>query len=121
MLNEQVLQSIECAIAHKCLKDADGLKRCAQCEIGHPFVAYEPKTLECGHHVCEECKEGNENFLRCKICDKNVKINAGNGFAADSLFQVLSNDLAKQLKEKYSTAIHLYEGISSLISLIINY
>ena len=49
--------------------------------------------------------------MRCKICDKSVKLIAGKGFAAASLFQVLSNDLAKELKDKYAAAIHLYKGI----------
>ena len=111
MLNQEILQSIECAIAHTCPKDADGSKRCAQCEIGYSFIAYEPKTLNCGHVICAECKNETEQCLRCKICDKSVKLIAGKGFAAASLFQVLSNDLAKELKDKYAAAIHLYRGI----------
>ena len=53
MLNPQILQSIECAIAHKCLTDEDQAIKCAHCEIGYSFIACKPIVLECGHHVCE--------------------------------------------------------------------
>ena len=111
MLDEQILKSIECAIAHKCPKDADDSKRCAHCEIGHSFIACEPITLECGHHICKECDKDIENgSLKCKFCAKSVKLFGGPGIAADSLFQVLANDLTKELRVKYSTAMHLYDS-----------
>ena len=111
MLSQQILQSIECAIAHKCPKDADGSKRCAQCEIGYSFVACEPITLECGHHICKECdKETQNGSLKCKFCAKFVKLNGARGIAADSLFQFITDKLAKELKKKYATAIKLLEG-----------
>ena len=111
MLNEQILKSIECAIAHKCLKDTDKSKRCAHCEVGHSFIACEPIKLECGHHVCKQCDKQIENgSLKCKFCDKGVKLIGGSGIAADNLFQLFANDLTKELRDKYSTAIDLYNG-----------
>ena len=111
-MNTQILQSIECAIAHKCPKDADETKRCAHCEIGYSFVACEPITLECGHHICKQCDtEAQNGSINCKICAKSVKLFGGAGVAANSLFKLLANDLAKELKEKYATAIDIYDGI----------
>ena len=105
------MKSIECAIAHTCPKDADGTKRCAQCEINYSFIACEPIVLDCGHHVCKECDQSNENgILKCKICAKSVKIFGGPGVAADTLFQVFANSLAKELRDKYSIALNLYDG-----------
>ena len=110
-MNTQVLQSIEFAIAHKCPKNADETKRCAQCEIGYSFVACEPITLECGHHICKQCDEEAQNgSLKCKFCQKSVRLIGGSGVAADSVFKLLANDLAKELKEKYAAAIDIYEG-----------
>jgi hypothetical protein len=118
MLNQQILQSIECAIAHKCPNEADGTKRCAQCEIGYSFVACEPITLDCGHHICRECGSDFENgILKCKICAKNVKLIGTPGVAADSVFELVKISLAKELKEKYAAAFKIYEG-KILIELI---
>ena len=49
-------------------------------------------------------------MLKCKICAQEVKLATRKGLAADSLFEILNIDLAKELKEKYATAINLYEG-----------
>lgn len=46
----EILPSIECAIPHRCSKGK--CSNCAQCEIGYLFIANEPTSLECGHHVC---------------------------------------------------------------------
>ena len=111
-MNTQILQSIECAIAHKCPKDADETKRCAHCEIGYSFVACKPIILECAHHICTVCDKEAQNWsLKCNFCAKSVKLIGGAGIAADSLFQVFAIDLAKVLKEKYATAIGIYDGI----------
>ena len=108
MLSQQILQSNECAIAHKCPKDADGSKRCAQCEIGYSFVACEPITLECGHHICKACDKNITNGrVNCKYCAKIVKLLGGRGMAADSVFQLIADKLATELKNKYATAINL--------------
>jgi hypothetical protein len=105
------MKSIECAIAHKCPKDADRAKRCAQCEINYSFIACEPMVLDCGHHVCKECDEIIEKGnLKCKYCEKNVKLTGSTGVAADSMFQFVSIDVAKHLKEKFATGLDIYEG-----------
>ena len=75
------------------------------------FVACEPITHECGHHVCKECDKNIENgSLRCKFCAKSVKLIGGPGIAADTIFEVFANDLTKELRDKYSIAIDLYDG-----------
>ena len=73
MLYEQLFNNIECAIAHKCTKKEDNSNRCAQCEIGYRFIAFEPVALACGHYVCNECiqKLQQESNL-CKFCIKNM-------------------------------------------------
>jgi hypothetical protein len=109
MLNQKILQSIECAIAHKCPKEES--RRCAQCEIGYSFVACEPMTLECGHHICKGCnKKAANGSLKCKFCAKSVQLTASKGIAAESLFECLTNDLVRELREKYATAIDIYDG-----------
>ena len=113
MVNKQILQSIEGAIAHKCPKDEHQAIKCAHCEIGYSFIACKPVVLDCGHQVCKECDKSIENgcnFLTCKFCAKKIKTTGGQCIAADSLFQAFSNHLAKELKEKYKKAINLYEG-----------
>jgi hypothetical protein len=111
MLNQEIMQSIECAFAHKCPKDADETKRCAECEIGYSFVACEPIILDCGHHICKLCdKEAQNGSLKCKFCAKSVKVIGVSGIAADSFFQVFANNLAKELRDKYEAAIDIYDG-----------
>jgi hypothetical protein len=98
MLNMQILQSIECAAVHKWSKLADGTKWCAKCKIGYKMIACEPLTLACGHHVCKECGIVIRNrILKCRFCARKVELTGGRGTAADSLFQFVANDLAKQL------------------------
>ena len=112
MINQQILQSIECAIQHRCPKDTDRSKRCVECEIGYTFVACEPIVIECGHHVCKECDKNMENrSLRCKFCAKDAKATGAVGVAANTFFQVFANDLAQELKEKYTRAIDLFKSI----------
>ena len=68
MLNQQIYQSIECAIAHKCAKDANEPKRCAHCEIGYKFIVMEPESLKCGHNICKECESKAQNkSIKCKL------------------------------------------------------
>ena len=56
-------------------------------------------------------KEIENGCLTCRFCDKKVKITGYQGKAADSFIQVFATNLAKELKEKYATAINLYEGV----------
>lgn len=113
MQNQEIIKSIECDVPHKCSKNAKDLtKKCAQCEIGYSFVACEPRTLECGHLVCLECKSKVEKgSLKCKICGVDAKYTEVQGISAHTLFQVFLNDFTKELKDKYKAALQLYDGI----------
>ena len=74
MLNQRILNNIECAIPHKCAKDNNESKRCAQCDIGYLFIACEPILLQCGHHICKSCEhEAKNGSLKCKICELEIK------------------------------------------------
>lgn len=111
MLSNNVLSSIECAISHTCLKGSNPSDKCVQCEIGYSFIADEPRVLECGHHICKECIAKTESGnINCKICSKIAKYYGANGVAADSLFQLFQNDLAKELRDKFEATIKLYDG-----------
>ena len=111
MIIQQVLKSIECAIAHRCPNDDVKGKRCAQCEIGYSFIACEPIVLDCGHHICRECDQSTENeTIVCQFCEKNVKLTGSTGVAAETVFQFVSLELAKQLKDKFATGLNIYDG-----------
>ena len=40
--------------------------------------------------------------LRCKFCAKDVKATGAVGVAANTIFQAFANDLATELKDKYT-------------------
>jgi hypothetical protein len=112
MQNRDKLKSVECAVAHKCAKNGDKTKRCAQCEIGYAFVVCDPRTLECGHLICFECKSKvEEGNLNCKICATNTKYTEAKGAAAETLIDLFLNDLTKELYDKYQEALNIYNGI----------
>jgi len=116
MLNQNLLKNIECVIPHKCAKDTDKSKRCAQCEIGYSFIACEPILLQCGHNICISCENKAKNgSFKCKICEHEIKSIDLKNNSAESLLDFLIDDLTKDLNDKYKKAFHLYK--SSLFNL----
>jgi hypothetical protein len=114
MLNQSVLNIIECAIPHSCAKLKDESKRCAQCEISRSFIACEPVLLKCGHHICQSCENKAKNgSLKCKICGLEIKSIDVKNNSAESLIEFLIDDLTKDLKDKYKKAFNLYAGLFS--------
>ena len=87
-MQNQVLKSIQCATSHNYAKEKDASKTCAQCDIGYTFIAREPMTIKCGHHVCKECEKRTSNWSNCKICGAKVELTGASGIAADALAQV---------------------------------
>lgn len=113
MLSVEILKCVECAIPHDCIKEIDPSKRCIQCEINYSFIALEPITLKCGHHICKECRaklDRNSSF-KCKICSSQISINDGVGTASEVLIQTFMKDLTRELKEKYVRTLNLYTGL----------
>jgi hypothetical protein len=113
MLNEHILQSIECAISHKCCK---GTTKCAECDIGYKFIACAPVPIQCGHHICKQCeaKTREASVIGCKFCRKKATCTGGLGVAAESLFQLLLKDLIGELRDKYEKTFQLLGRISFL-------
>lgn len=106
MLNEQILQSIECVIPHKCTAVLNG---CAQCAIDYKYIAHEPTTLQCGHHICSECKITHQKSqLNCKICGTEIKNLGVISSPAEAWITSMIKDLALVLNEKYTQAFDLY-------------
>ena len=106
MSNEQILQSIECAIPHKCAAESN---ECAQCQIGYSFG--EPTTLQCGHQICSECKiKNNKTKLKCKICGIVIKSLGVLSHPSEAWIQFTILDLSLELKEKYKIALKLYKS-----------
>jgi hypothetical protein len=112
MLNQKLYSHIECAVPHKCSKDAH--KKCIQCEIGYSFIACDPILLQCGHHVCKECTDKvNEASLTCRICSAELKRlgndvqNSSSGF----IIQMNLPLLGQQLRDKFQNALSIFESI----------
>ena len=69
MLNAEILKTIECAIPHNCAKGKNESHKCAHCEIGYEFIAMDPKSLQCGHNICNYCEtQVNKGSVKCKFC-----------------------------------------------------
>ena len=110
MLNEQILQNIECALAHDC---ATSSNKCAECDLGYKFIACEPIPLQCGHYICKKCEsKTKEGSINCKFCKKRAACTGGLGGAAEALFQFVQKELFGELRDKYEKALHLL-GASS--------
>jgi len=108
MINEQILQSIQCAIPHKCVAESN---KCAQCDIGYCFISCEPTTLQCGHQICSECKvKCRKRKLKCKICAIEMKSLDVISLPAEVWIQYTINDLTVELKEKYAKALKIYHS-----------
>lgn len=112
ILSQEVLNTIKCAIPHKCKKETNALKKCAHCEIGYNFIVNEPKTLKCSHHICKECESKVERgSIDCEMCEEKRDFIGANGAAADMLAQLYLNPLFDELKDKYKKAFDIYDGI----------
>ena len=113
MLNQEILSHIECAVPHKCPKEKDASKKCAQCEIGYSFIACDPILLQCGHHVCKECtNKVNEMSSKCKICSAELKMLANNVHNSSSAFIIQMNLplLGQQLRDKFQKTLSIFES-----------
>ena len=111
MISADILKSIECAIPHECSKLNEESLKCVYCEFGYAFIVHEPIVLQCGHHICKECVVKTEKAsLNCKICSQEIKCTTSAGTAAETLVQLFSKYLAKELKEKLLTCVDAYDG-----------
>lgn len=112
MLSSELLDNIKCAMSHACVKEDNGTsKSCAHCEIGYTFITREPIVLECGHHICKDCKEKSEkDAVKCNICGEQIKCTKTNGKASESLIKMLFKDLSSDLKEKFLKAVDKLNG-----------
>ena len=121
MLSNQIVKNIECAIGHKCAREANESAKCAQCALGYLFIACEPTTLKCGHHVCKECEpKVSTRSLNCKLCGDEMKSLERVNSSSEALVSLFINDLAKELKNKYNQALDLYQGALEEIYLFSN-
>lgn len=110
-MNKKVYDCIECALPHKCQKETDTGRKCAQCEIGYKFIAYEPMSLQCGHLVCNQCTDKIKNgAYKCKIClNEMVSFNVP-ASASDCLIELKMKQLTELLKEKYKQSLKILTG-----------
>lgn len=110
MIQTQILNGIQCAISHNCAKAKDATIECAHCEIDYKFIACEPMTLKCGHHVCKRCQDKLSPETKCMICGQEANSTVASGVAADVLLFTFINPLFLELREKYKKAFDLYSG-----------
>jgi hypothetical protein len=110
-LSKKLNESIECALPHKCSKEKSPNNKCAQCEIDYNFIAFEPQSLKCGHHVCIECTEKIKNgSFKCKICSNEMtNLNAAS-ISSDCLIDLSLKQLTDKLYEKYKFALSKFTG-----------
>lgn len=107
----QILPNIECAIGHKCAREANESAKCAHCAVGYLFIAHEPTSLKCGHHICKECSDKSKSgSLKCKLCSNAIECLGLVNQSSAALVAVFTKDLANELKEKFKMALDLYEG-----------
>jgi len=112
MLEKELIECIECAIPHRCLrKEGDSSKKCAYCEIDYTFIAAEPTLTNCAHQICQECVAKIENSsVKCKICNEELKsLNRVNKAAQLSVKSHLK-ELTASLHEKFISCTEFYKG-----------
>lgn len=106
MIQEHLLDCIECAIGHKCAKDES--RPCAYCEIGFHFIAENPIQLTCGHTICKRCSTEYDRKVECKTHgETSIGFEA---ISANELIKIKASDLFSTLKETFSRAIDLLQG-----------
>ena len=111
MVNESFYKTFECAIPHKCTTDTDSSKKCAYCDIGYCFIAFEPIILECKHHACKDCTKKIKNgSYTCKFCNALLKSTSVANPSSDFIVEGSLDIMSKELKEKYVTALDLYKS-----------
>lgn len=107
MLDKHTLSTIECAVSHECTK------KCAFCEIGYKFIAFNPMSLKCGHSICSECDieqfKGITGRIFCKFCQTSQPVVA-KGFATEIIIQTNLDLIIAELREKSKKAINIYKG-----------
>jgi hypothetical protein len=61
--------------------------------------------------MCKTCGNKAKNgSLKCKICELEIKRADVVSNTADTLIDLVIDDLSKDLKNKYRNAFHLYTG-----------
>lgn len=104
MLNEELIEMVQCAIDHDCAKNQS--KRCAICEIGFKAFAEEPLLLTCGHIICKKCKNGDK-----VNCSKHGEAIVGLEAKMNCHFiEMNKKQLFETTKEKYENAASLLKG-----------
>lgn len=110
-MNEKFYESVECALPHKCPKEKNAESKCAHCDVDYNFIACEPKSLQCGHHVCSECTEKIEKgSYKCKICSNEMINCNAPATASDFLIETSLKQLTGELKVKFNKALNLFTG-----------
>ena len=111
MLNAKILKTIECAIPHNCAKGNNESNKCAHCEIGYEFIAMDPKSLKCGHNICNDCETRvNKGNVQCKFCQEEREPTGVKVSAADLFVDMCLDPLVVELKTKYKNAFTIYKG-----------
>jgi phage FluMu protein Com len=95
MLNDQILESLECASI-------------SSTTFSH--LVHNPLTLSCGHSICKECVPSNDNIrIKCSHCKeinqtylKTQKVS----HSTVSLFNAFLKQLFNLLEERFKVAIH---------------
>ena len=112
MLDNELIECIECAVPHKCSKKEGISTRCAFCEIDYNFIAAEPTTTSCDHQICRECVGKTENGnIKCKICNEELKSLGRVNKAAQLSVKTHLQELSCALNEKFASCTGLYKGI----------
>jgi len=108
MISQEILESIECVVPHKCSKKLDASKSCIFCEIDYHFIAKEPVLLECQHNVCKDCK-GNAQNEKCKLCNEFIKLTHMGVKSTEILIQLNLKELFEILKIKFNEATKMFQ------------
>lgn len=110
-MNKTFFESVACALPHKCPKEMKSDIKCAHCEIGYNFIACQPKTLQCGHLVCDECTEKIKHVgFKCQFCSEEMTNSNSPCNSSGYLIDCSLKQLTERLSETYKSALNMFTG-----------
>lgn len=124
MLETDLLEYIECAIPHNCVRKSNSTKKCAQCAIKYSFIAKQPVILECGHQICSSCEDkAHKSSLICKICElrhkkiSTIQSTGAKNKLAEKVIEDKLSDIYIVLRKKFQEGCDLFKKRKSELEL----
>lgn len=104
MISKDILDLLYCCKKHDCKKGKSN--RCVVCLLGYSHIASAPLQLECGHVICNSCKD-EKTF--CFKHDEQM-ISSSNAYVWIYLFKENQKELFDLLVEQVQSASHFFNS-----------